>query len=269
MVRLGIIAILAFAGSLSALPPSSPAPAEGAVTITWSTKQRTLADGRTYFARVPTCSPVRSAGCQEFLGRDRAVVLFVHGAGGAEDPETAAGLLGGLHRLSRDTIFAFAVSKGGSRRFDAGFCCTSERVDDVGYLSRVVNHIANRWAVGRQRVGAFGLSNGGMLALRAICERPDFFAAAVALAGTYDGDCRSGRTRIGQWHGGRDTTVPLNGGPAVVGGTQHDLPPVVSLAQRMAPGSVYELHVLPHRAHAMAWNQFRQGTRWLVAHLPD
>ena len=267
-VRLGILVAVVLAGSLSAVPSSSPAPAGAAVTTTWTTKERTLADGRTYFVRAPSCRPAGSAGCQRFLGRDRAVVLFLHAATGVEDLETASGFLGGFHALSRDTIFAFAVSKDGTRRFDAGFCCTAERVDDVGYTARVVNDIGRRWEVDRARIGMIGLSNGGMLALRAICERPDFFAAVVALAATYDEACDAGRVRVAQWHGARDATVPLNGGPAVVGGEQQTLPPVVSLAQRMAPGSVYELRVLPNRGHRMAWRQFRQATRWLIAHLP-
>lgn len=272
-----MVAVVAFAAGLAAAPSSPPtsttAPelvdARAAVTVTWSTKKRTLPDGRTFFVRVPTCSPYRSPGCRKFRGRERAVVIFLHGAAAAEDAETAAGWLGGLHALSRDTIFAFGVSKNGTRRWDAGFCCTENPVDDVGYLARVVNNIAGKWSVDRKRVGAMGLSNGGMLALRAICERPDKFAAVTALAATYDQDCDLGRVRVGQWHGGRDATVLLNGGTTTVGDTQRTLPPVASLAQRMAPGSVFELHVLPNRAHAMAWAQFRQATWWLVAHLPE
>jgi poly(3-hydroxybutyrate) depolymerase len=267
IVRLAIAVVLACAGSISALPPSSPASSEQAVTVTWTTKKHTLTDGRTYFVRAPSCRPIGSPGCRSYLRRERAVVVFLHAAAGAEDANTAAGLLAGLHSISRDTIFAFGVSKGGTRRWDAGFCCTSQRVDDVGYVTRVVNKIALRWRVDRDRIGAMGLSNGGMLALRAICDRPDFITAAVALAATYVDSCTTGRVRIGQWHGARDESVPLNGGRAVLNGAEQTLPPVVSLAQRMAPGSTYELRVLPNRGHAMAWAQFRQATHWLLTRL--
>lgn len=218
---------------------------------------------------MPTCSPAGSPECTAYLRRERTVIFYLHGAGGPEDLETASGWLGGLHALSRDTIFVYAVSKDGTRRWDAGFCCTQEPVDDVGYLARVVNNIDLTWPVDRQRVAALGLSNGGMLALRAICDRPDVLGAAVALAGTYDGTCDAGRVRIGQWHGARDAVVPLNGGTVMVDGAQRTLPPIASLAQRMAPGSIYELRVLPNQAHAMSWTQFRQSTRWLLARLPD
>ncbi len=269
LVRLGVIAIaivLACAGSLSA-QPSASAPATARVSTSWTTEERTLVGGRTFFVRVPSCSPARSPGCRRFLELERAVVVFLHGANGPEDRDTASRWLAGLHAQNPETIFAFGVSEAGSRRWDAGFCCTSEPVDDVGYLARVVDNIARGWAVDRRRAGVTGFSNGGMLALRATCERPELFAAAAALAATYDGACDVGRTSIGQWHGGRDSLVPLNGGTVTIVGAQRTLPPVASLAQRMAAGSLYVLRVLPKRAHAMSWLQFRQSTRWLVSTL--
>jgi poly(3-hydroxybutyrate) depolymerase len=267
-VQLGIIVIVAFAACFSALPPPTPATADGSVTITWSTRKRTLDDGRRYFVRAPECSPAGARGCQEFLGHERAVIINLHGAGGAEDRDTASGWLGGLHSLSRDTIFVFGVSKDGSRQWDAGLCCTSEPVDDVGYLERVVNDVAASWAVDRRAVGAMGLSNGGMLALRVACERPDLIRTAAALAATYDGTCDRGRVRIAQWHGAVDTTVPLDGGTTTVRGTTRTYPPVASLAERMAGGSVFQLRVIPGRGHSMTWTDFRQATLWLVARLP-
>jgi poly(3-hydroxybutyrate) depolymerase len=239
-----------------------------AVAVTWPTKKRTLGDGRTYFVRAPVCTPAGSAYCKDFLQRERAVVFFLHGATGAEDRETASGWLGGLHALSPDTIFVFGVSKDGSQRWDAGFCCTPEPVDDIGYLERVTKSIARSWTVDLRRVGAMGLSNGGMLALRVACERPDLIATVAALAATFDGSCDAGRVRIGQWHGASDTTVPLDGGTSTVGDTSTTFPPVASLAERMAKRSMFQLRVLPGRGHAMSWAEFKAATRWLLAHLP-
>jgi poly(3-hydroxybutyrate) depolymerase len=215
-LRLGAVLLLTAAMSLSALPPPAPATASGA-TVTWPAKKRTLADGRTYFVRAPVCRPAGSAYCKDFLDRRRPVVFFLHGATGAEDRETAAGWLGGLHSLSPDTIFVFGVTEDGSQRWDAGFCCTSEPVDDLGYLARVVKHVSRTSKVDQGRVGAMGLSNGGMLALRAACQRPDLIATVAALAATFDGPCDTGRIRVGQWHGADDTTVPLNGGTFTIG----------------------------------------------------
>lgn len=238
------------------------APGKG-VTISWVTTRRVLDDGRAYFLRAPHCNESNSA-CVDFLARKRGVVIFLHGAGGFEDRETAASWLQGLNGVGPDTIFVYGVSAGGTKRFDAGFCCTEESVDDVGYLVHVVDDIDNRWAVDRDRVGATGLSNGGMLALRAGCERPDVFPVVVGLAATYAGPCDNGKVRIGQWHGGADETVPLEGGTVTILGHTREVPPVASLAQRMARGSVFLLRVIPGRGHSMTWRDFKKSTAWLL-----
>ncbi|WP_183092851.1 alpha/beta hydrolase family esterase [Nocardioides stalactiti] len=262
-----IVLLVGVLGAGSTLPTTATA-AQGP-TISWDTTKRTFADGRTYFARVPTCRPADSEACVEFLGRRRAVVVFLHGAGGAEDRETADGWLGGLHAISRETIFVFAVSKDGSMRWDAGFCCTEEPVDDVRYLERVITNIDGRWPVDRDRVGMMGLSNGGMLALRVACERPDLAATVAGLAATYPGSCDTAKVRIGQWHGAQDPTVPLDGGTVTILGAERTLPSVASLAARMRGGSLYWLRVLPRQGHTMAWAQFKQATRWILANFPD
>lgn len=259
LVLLGMIV-----GTWTPLPASKAASA--AVSVTWVTRERTLADGRTFFVRVPTCS-ANAAGCSEYLGRSRALVVFLHAANGAETRDTANSWLTSLHAVDGETIFAFGVSKNASRRWDAGLCCTTEAVDDVGYLRRLVDNVAAEWAIDRDQVGAMGLSNGGMLALRAACERPDLFPAAVALAGVYDGTCDNGPVQIAQWHGAVDATVPLDGGQVKVLGERLNLPSVASIAKRMSAGSVFELYVIPGRAHAMSWTEYRPATRWLLSHL--
>lgn len=271
-LRLAVLGVLVIVGSISATPPPTSTAAGTAVvaapSISWKTTSRALADGRTYFVRAPVCAPAGSSACASYLGRKRTLVTFVHGATGLEDRETAARWLQGMNGWSPETIFAFAVSKDGTKAWDAGICCTTEPVDDVGYLARIIDDVDRRWPVDRRRVGVTGLSNGGMLALRATCERPEVFRSAVALAAIFDGPCDEGRVRIAQWHGAADTTVPLEGGSVVVNGVPHTLPPVVELAQRLVEKSTYELRVIPGRGHTMTWEDHKRATLWLISHLP-
>lgn len=266
IIRLGVVLLLTLATGLTVVPPPAPATAQSA-TVTWPARKRTLADGRTYFVRAPVCRPVRSAYCQAFLQRRRPLVFFLHGATGDDSREAAAGWLGGLRSLSPDTIFVFGMTKDGSGRWDAGFCCTSEPVDDVGYLADVVRDVSRKSRVDRRRIGAMGLSNGGMLALRTACERPDLMATVAALAATFDGSCDAGPIQVGQWHGAQDTTVPLEGGTFRFGDRTITLPPVASLPERMAEESKFRLRVLPDRGHAMSWSDFSAATKWLVRRL--
>lgn len=264
-VRLGVV-ILLLTGVLGAPAGVSPAGVDvgSAATITWSVQLRTLEDGRTYYINAPSCAPADATECLAFLGRARDVVVWWHGAGGHEDLETATRWLTSLHSWGRDTLFVFAMSQGGTRVFDAGVCCTRAPVDDVGYLVRVVDDVASRWSVDRRRVGAAGFSNGGIMAERLACERPDVVAAASSLAGTFAGTCDVARTHVAQWHGALDKPVPLNGGTTWVAGAERTFPPAASLGQRMLSGSTFVLQVRPGVGHGLPWADYRESVRWLL-----
>lgn len=262
-IRLGLVGVLSLAAGLSAPPTSLPAAAE-TITVTWSVQHRVLGDGRSYYVLRPACAPVDAPGCVDFLGRPRSVVVWFHGAGGAEDVDTATHWLTALHNWGTDTLFVFAVSENGSQVFDAGNCCTTAPVDDVGYLARAVDDVAAHWPVDRGRIGVAGVSNGGMMAERVACERPDLVVAATSVSGTFGGPCDVGRTAIAQWHGALDQLVPLNGGSSWGRGTEWTFPPAASLGQRMASGSTFELRVRPGAGHALPWVDYRASVKWLL-----
>jgi poly(3-hydroxybutyrate) depolymerase len=59
--------------------------------------------------------------------------------------------------------------------------------DDVGYLVDVVHAVEAATPVDATRVYVVGFSNGGMMALRAICSAPWVFAAAGSVSGPFLG----------------------------------------------------------------------------------
>lgn len=63
-----------------------------------------------------------------------------------------------------------------ARRFNP-----ASRVDDVGFIRRIVGELNVAGKVDRQRVFITGLSNGGHLTYRLICEANDLFAAGAAI----------------------------------------------------------------------------------------
>ena len=60
----------------------------------------------------------------------------------------------------------------GRRAWNAGICCAFALRNDVGYLVDVVNASSQAVPVDATRVYVVGFSNGGMMALRAICSAP-------------------------------------------------------------------------------------------------
>jgi poly(3-hydroxybutyrate) depolymerase len=83
--------------------------------------------------------------------------------------------------------------------------------NDVGYLVDVVHAVAASVPVDLTRVYIVGFSNGGMMALRAICSAPETFAAAGSVSGPFLGSsCQKAVWR--HIAAAPDPIVPADGG---------------------------------------------------------
>lgn len=233
----------------------TPTPTVDPVPPGWKVERFELADGRSYYARIPVCAPVDSAECAAYLGKKRQALFFLHGFNGLEDQTTATAFLdkfGAMRRAQNDTIFVYAVSKDGLRAWNADVCCTfdrSEGVDDVDYLVRVAADLPSRATVNSARYGVFGWSNGGMMALKTACSRPDVFDVGHSWAGTWVGPCGTTGVKVAQMHGASDTTVPVGGGRSYVAGHWFDVPPASNLARHLPRGTTFPLTVYSGLGH--------------------
>lgn len=96
-------------------------------------------------------------------------------------------------------------------------CCNfrQSKVDDVAYLVGLVDEIAAVTPIDRKRVYVFGHSNGGFMAYKLACTRPDVFAAVSGLAGATfakRSDCKpSVPISVLHIHGTADQTIPIGG----------------------------------------------------------
>ncbi len=117
--------------------------------------------------------------------RPAPLVLALHGHGG--DGRGMEDLtLGRLDRLADRDGFVVAYPDGVGRAWNDGAPDASRRgstADDVGFLVALVDDLAARYAIDRARVFVTGMSNGGFMASRLACERPDVFAAFAPVAG--------------------------------------------------------------------------------------
>ncbi|MEM9439944.1 MAG: PHB depolymerase family esterase [Pseudomonadota bacterium] len=88
--------------------------------------------------------------------------------------------------------------------------------DDVAFTEAVVDDVAGRIPLNRERILVAGFSAGGSMAWMIACYRGDLFAGYVSIAGalrrpTPSTSCPGGPARMLHIHGFADAQVPLEG----------------------------------------------------------
>jgi poly(3-hydroxybutyrate) depolymerase len=102
-----------------------------------------------------------------------------------------------------------------------------EDIDDVGYLSSLVESVIGSWPIDLNNVWVIGISAGAFMAQRLAAERPDLFTACVAVHGHFsylDGDNfapLASPVHVLQVAAASDTTVPYAGDPTGVNVTDY------------------------------------------------
>lgn len=177
-----------------------------AVAPAWAVETRRLTiehDGQERVALMD--APAEAAGAP-------ALVVLHGGIGGAEWMRRRAGI-----RLAREgwvVLWPSAVDGWNDGRRDARGRLYAE-TDDVGFLRRLVEALAEAGAVDAERTFFAGASLGGTMTLRMLCDAPDLVAgAAVAIASLPVGlDCADGPPRpVALLHGTEDAIMPPDGG---------------------------------------------------------
>jgi poly(3-hydroxybutyrate) depolymerase len=174
-----------------------------ATTSRYRIAEETLADTRSYGIQIDRSQ----------IHAPRPLIVLLPGLGETEAQLDADA---GGYRFGRadNVIVAYGhqtTDRGGYLSWNAGGCCEYAAADDLGYLRQVVVDIERRTAVDTHRVYVIGMSNGGMMALRAVCQAPSVFAAAGSVAGPQLlPTCARPIWR--HLHGSGDSIVPLHGG---------------------------------------------------------
>jgi polyhydroxybutyrate depolymerase len=164
-------------------------------------------------------------------GRDYPLILALHGFGGNGFQHQAYFGLGKLVDMDEALMIApDGITDSSGRQFwnADSQCCDfgGKNPDDVGYLGKLVDDIIAAWPVDKKRVVIIGHSNGGYMAYRMACERPDVITAIAGLAGAASSTpsaCTPGRSvNVLHIHGTADAVVPYSvAEPSVAQWTGH------------------------------------------------
>ncbi|HJR89445.1 MAG TPA: PHB depolymerase family esterase [Aeromicrobium sp.] len=177
---------------------------------TGSSEQTLTVDGRERMYRV-----FRPKG----LAEPAPLVLVLHGWGfSAQQAEQDYG----WNALAAKHRFVVVYPEGVGASWNAGGdCCgpaADDDVDDVAFITELVDHLHDAEMVDPRRLFVAGFSNGGALAYTLACAT-DRFAAIGTVAASQVGDCERPRpTSVFHVHGTADTIVRFDGAPAVMPG---------------------------------------------------
>lgn len=147
------------------------------------------------------------------------LVLALHGGGGTGkrmDKFTGLNTLGDHHGFI--AIYPNAVEKHwNDGRGLMDYRSQRENIDDVGFISALIDTIASRYTVDRKRIYVTGASNGAMMSFRLACELTDKITAIAPVIGSLGENisktCAPSRPIPVIIIGGTgDPLVPWNGG---------------------------------------------------------
>jgi len=159
-------------------------------------------EDRSYYEHVP-----------DGLVDGSAAVLVLHGGG----RRTATG----GRAMNRFSVFGERADAGGMLAVYPNSAAGSwtdgrddpqaEPVDDVAYFDALLDDLVARHGVDRTRVGLVGISNGGFMAQRLLCERAEHYVGAVTIAATIAADlpCEPSRPVSVAWIVGTDDPLVL------------------------------------------------------------
>ena len=162
-------------------------------------------------------------------------VLLLHGYTGSGAIQDSYFKLSALAEAKTFLVAApdGTIDNGGNRFWNAfNVCCNfyNSPVDDVAYLTAILDDVQSRYRIDAKRIFVMGHSNGGAMAHRLGCELSSRIAGFVSLAGPVPKDmdavCKpTSPIAVLQVHGDADTTIVYTGGTVYPGVPEYDSAP--------------------------------------------
>ena len=115
------------------------------------------------------------------------LVIALHGGGGTGKRMEEL-TLSGLNTLSEKEGFIVVYPDGIGRHWNDGREELRSRVhrqniDDVGFISDLIDHLIEEYSIDKKRVYVTGISNGAQMSYRLSCELPEKIAAIAPVSG--------------------------------------------------------------------------------------
>jgi polyhydroxybutyrate depolymerase len=212
--------------------PAGTDPASATATVIEPSATPTATPASTAASSGDPFSPGVHPGSMMYAGIERTYRVYVPSSLNSSDhPPLLIGLHGGFgtgQQFENNSEFDAAAETGRfiavypdgtgvARTWNGGACCgyaARENIDDVGFISALIDEVASQFTIDTTRVYAVGHSNGGIMSLRLACELSDRIAAVGAVAGSLEtSGCSPSRpVSVLVIHGDADQNHPIAGG---------------------------------------------------------
>ena len=150
------------------------------------------------------------------------LLIVLHGGGGNGKNMEEKTTLSGFDELAEKEGFIVVYPDAieghwNDGRNDPYSYSAQHNIDDVGFISALINHLEKKYCIDKKRVYVTGMSNGGMMAFRLACELSDKISAIATVAASmpenlYNNCTPTGSISVLMIHGTDDPIVPWNGG---------------------------------------------------------
>lgn len=163
------------------------------------------------------------------------LVINLHGAGMSGSQQAA---LTGYDAVADQFGFVVAYPDGIDASWADGRGASvpdRQGVDDVGFLSALIDRLSQQYRIPPGRVFVTGMSAGAFMANRLVCERADLVSAIAPVSGTLGAGIPCAPSRpvsVLAVHGTADPVVPFDGGPMVGRGGPSTIVSAPALAER-------------------------------------
>lgn len=213
LAALALTVVAGLARAVAMSPESTrPQSAQGRTTPTGTAERSISHDGKTRTYRI--YDPGGDA--------PAPVVIVLHGGGGnAANAERMTGFTRIARREGAMAVYPDGTAgrpRGRLLTWNAGHCCAAamdNRVDDVGFISALIDTLVASGRADATRIYVTGMSNGGMMAHRLGRELSTKIAAIAPVVGAVFGDEAPPRAPVPAFIvvGATDAVVPPDGGP--------------------------------------------------------
>lgn len=154
--------------------------------------------------------------------KDKSLPLVIAFHGGGGNAANMVNMSGFSEKADKEN-FIVAYPNGSGRMgnilltFNAGGCCAyamREKVDDVAFISKLIDTLVAEYGVDKKRVYLTGFSNGAMISGYLAAKLSDKIAAAAPVSGSIFASSPkpNGKVAILLINGTDDTAVPYDGG---------------------------------------------------------